>query len=280
MKQSAKQSDFSRDAAMLRDLAVLKPLPSLPDQPPVEAGTVCLSFIDLRFLQERLRDLDLHLFLSGWLDDEEQGLFSRFSLVKRRLEWLGGCMTAKSALLHLAISGDQPLTPPLIPLLPTPSGRPHCARPLFDRHGSPLFFSISHSGNSASAVAAADLPCGIDIQVFSPSLTGIRDRFCVASERKLLQGNPAIASCGRMEQLALLWCAKEAFRKTLPISPPPGFREIELHGVPQSVTEGFHVPMRFTRDGRSLAFTATAWLRDEGAAALTLIANPGGSIHG
>ena len=280
MKNSARQKGVCRSSLMLHHLVTRDLLPALPDHPKVPAEAVCLASINLDELQGNLRDRDLDLILSHWLSTEERTLLSRFSLPKRRIEWLGGRMTAKTALLHLAADDNLPPTPSLLPILPKASGRPFCDRRLFDRHGAPLMFSISHTGNSAMALAVAGFSCGIDIQIVSPTLLGIQEKFCNHPERKGLQLNERVFTLNKTEQLALLWCSKEAFRKSLDVTPLPAFREMELQGRPETVANVLHLPMRFRRNEYCLDFSATAWLQAGAAAALTIIAEPGGSTHG
>ena len=280
MRIATRYPDICGSSFMLHHL-VAKPLPPpLPDESKVVPQALCLASINLDELQENLQDADLDQFLSHWLSPEEQKLYSGFSLTKRRIEWLAGRMTAKTALLHLAGIDNGHDRPSSLSILPSSSGRPFCGQKLFNRHGSPLFFSITHSGNHAIALAAAGYLCGIDIQVVTPSLSTIRGRFCEPMERKSLRKNKRIATLRPTEQLALLWCSKEAFRKTLDIEPMPAFKEMELQGRPRTEKNVFHLPMRFRREEGCFPFFATAWLHNGAAAALTIIAAPGGLSHG
>jgi len=134
-----------------------------------------------------------------------------------------------------------------------------------------LFLSISHSGGHAAALASPAGPCGLDIQQLSPALAGIKERFSTAGERRLLQSCPQFAQLDKIEQLALLWSAKEAFRKALHLSPLPAFLEMRLTARPRPASRAFQLIAEFNRNGQHCDFSVTAWLHNGMAVAVTFI---------
>lgn len=218
--------------------------------------------------------------LNQWLSLAEQKILNRFSLPKRRVEWIGGRLAAKIAIHRLAFNDGNHFLPSQISILPDESGRPKLEENLTDSQRRTIFFSISHSGNQASAIAAGGFYCGLDIQQLSPTLVSIKEKFCNHGERKILQQNNQLAFLDKNEQLALLWCAKESFRKTLTLSPLPEFREATLKSVPLSIKNTFHLPMRFVRKEIKIDYTSVAWLQSDMATSFTILSLGKGAQYG
>lgn len=248
-------------------------LPPLPEKTSaLSANTTALHILGLERLRGLLEQADSAATLDRWLTAEEQRLVTGFTLPKRKLEWLGGRLTAKASLLYL-LTNHAPLPAPnRLAILPDRTGRP-----LLSSQDAPLpaklSFSISHSGGHAATLACLDRPCGLDIQHLSPVLEGIKERFCTAAERRLLQECPQLARHSKIERLALLWSAKEAFRKAMHLSPLPGFLEMLLTAepVPQPEAGAFSLAATFRRNGRQHDFSVTTWLHDNMAMAITIL---------
>ena len=174
---------------------------------PPEGGQISLlDLTQLRPLMEQEAGLK---FLTSLLSPDEARLFAGFTYPKRRLEWLGGRLTAKHCLNRLpTLQKTAPFFYRDYALLPDGHGRPTLAPPP-DLKKIPAL-SISHSRNYAAALATPDGACGIDIQQKSAQLTRVQERF--ASEKELaLPDQPA----SLLTRLGLIWTAKETVKKCL-----------------------------------------------------------------
>ena len=165
-----------------------------------------------------------------WLRPEELLQLDRFSLEKRRREWLGGRVCAKqSLLLHLDLADAKyPLPSPGDCCVENEeSGRPHL---IFTgkRSFEAVEISISHSKNHATALCACR-PCGIDIQHPATNLYKVKERFADSKEEETLTAS--LKSHSPLEQLVMLWSAKEAVKKMLSKNTMPGFHELILHTI-------------------------------------------------
>ena len=84
-------------------------------------------------------------------------------------------------------------------LLRTPNGKPYI-------EGSPLHFSITHSGNIAF-IATANVPVGVDFELIRErNITATLNRFTVREKNYI---------ANRLEKFYENWVAKEAFIKML-----------------------------------------------------------------
>ncbi len=216
-------------------------------------NSMALYCLRLETLRTILEQAEVSTSLDRWLTRGELRLFSGFALPKRRLEWLGGRITAKVSLHNLLGSHAPWLGANRLEILPDRTGRPHLTA-LETALPEKISLSISHSGGHAAALACLDRPCGLDIQQLSPALKGIKERFSTSAERRLLQSCPRLANCNKIEQLALLWSAKEAFRKALPLSPLPGFHEMELTAEPLPQAGAFQLIAGIQPEGTALRF--------------------------
>ncbi len=179
--------------------------------------------------------------MSSWLRPEELLQLDRFSLEKRRREWLGGRICAKqSLLLHLDLAAPPPLpSPGDCRIENEESGRPHLIFTGKKTFG-PVEISISHSKNHATALCACS-PCGIDIQHPATNLYKVKERFADSREEEILTAS--LRSHSPLEQLVMLWSAKEAVKKMLSKNTMPGFHELILHTI-SGIEEGasiFHL---------------------------------------
>lgn len=150
-----------------------------------------------------------------WLTREERERFFSFGGRKRRLEWLGGRVAAKTLLLNGTHAG---LAPQQMAVTTLESGRPAAA--------GVADLSISHSGDFAVALAVTSGRCGVDLQKTTPTVTRVRERFARSGEAEAVG---RMAALGPEEALTLLWCAKEAVRKAA--GDLPGFLEIGIDAL-------------------------------------------------
>lgn len=162
------------------------------------------------------------------LHQTEMNRLLSFSHGKRRLEWLGGRLTAKFALQYC-------FTPPArreAEFEPAKIGisNDSYGRPFFNWLGEAPwscpqipFLSISHSGCFAAAVAA-NTPCGLDLQKIVEKLQHLQTRFASPAEM-------ALGSIyDELVWLGMLWSAKEAVKKCCYADQPTFMDRIQVVG--------------------------------------------------
>lgn len=190
-----------------------------------------MRLLELSCLRETSHQSGEEALCQRWLHREERGKLASLRHWKRRVEWLGGRLCVKEALLACLRSArpaaaDIPASHLRIGALP--SGRPFLnPDPLTGELAAPCI-SISHSGEYAMAVAAA-VPCGIDIQENREALGRVRERFCEPREEELMRHH--LAAMAPSERLTLLWAAKESVKKGVVTGRMPGFLELTLRHV-------------------------------------------------
>ncbi|GEM_PF-2438305 len=201
-----------------------------------------------------------------FLSREEEESLARFSLEKRRREWLGGRLAAKCAVSRL-LGSEKPAWPAI------GIGAAEDGRPLV-RTQPGLHLSISHSGPLAGALAATTA-CGFDLQELTGRLLALRSRFLSRPEEALL-ARELLPRAGTIGALTLLWSAKEAIRKLMPLAPLLGFLEMTLLEVRQEAGgPDPHFSLRFLAE-RSAAgpggeLAVQAWLARNLAWALAVL---------
>ena len=178
--------------------------------------------VDLALLAKEMAERGEEETARHYLSTAENRSFAAFTFAKRKLEWLGGRISAKSAAGHL-LNGSQPVTWRDMEVRADSNGRPY----ILDRDGAGPHISISHSGPLAASIAAEDAFCGIDVQEVKATVVKVRKRFSSTEERALLRNIPPHLA-GPATALSLLWSAKEALRKAVPCLPLLGFQEISL----------------------------------------------------
>ena len=72
-------------------------------------------------------------------------------------------------------------------------------------------FSISHCGDYAAAIISDKKLVGIDVEIITPNIQKVKDKFLNLDELELLQTNQFSES--NIELITLLWSAKEAMYK-------------------------------------------------------------------
>ncbi len=160
------------------------------------------------------------------LSATEQDRYQSFRHPKRQQEWLGGRITAKAAVATLLTTGTRPA--PAATTLVIASD--HAGKPRLELPGlaQTVHLSISHSHNQAVAMASFH-PCGIDLQISTSTAARVKERFTTPAEETLL--TTSLGEHSETMQLTLLWAAKEALRKMMPISPLLGFHDAVLTGI-------------------------------------------------
>lgn len=180
-----------------------------------------LADIDRLLGHKRAREEMLALFSRRELD-----LLDSFNRPKRKREWLGGRLAAKTAVesvLQDKIKGTGTLRE--YEILPDNEYRP---RVTATRRNPMPQVSISHSGDYAVALAQQIHCCGIDIQQRTKRIEKVVSRFATGEEIRLLE--TCFPAQPRLDMLTMIWTAKEAFKKSL-VQQPPGFAHITLYAV-------------------------------------------------
>lgn len=158
------------------------------------------------------------------LSENEIAVWQKYSLAKRRDEYLAGRLAAKIALSELPGNCSSPLLDfSAIQIENFDDGRPYC------RFVTPPpelpEISISHSAAYAAALASYH-PCGIDIQQQQDKLQKLKFRFTNTAEVAELKSHRPHDT--ELALLNLLWTAKEAIRKLFSHLYIPGFLEMLL----------------------------------------------------
>jgi holo-[acyl-carrier protein] synthase len=201
-----------------------------------------LVLINLEKLQRQLTSNDLDP--AAYLAPRELTTYLQFKYQKRQVEWLGGRLAAKQAVLR---AKGQELAGPAMREWPI------CA----DEHGRPFFkslgnnqpsLSISHSHGLALAMTVNERNCGLDLQKISEATIRVKEKFCTRTEERIITSLdlPDKAELGRLSAqtklmplrynnpatgLTLLWSAKEALRKARGGHPLTGFTAMQLTEV-------------------------------------------------
>jgi phosphopantetheinyl transferase len=162
-----------------------------------------------------------------YLAPQELERYHLFKYEKRRIEWLGGRLTAKKAALdHL----DMPVTEGTMrdwSVFADENGRP-----FFNSAADPeISLSISHSHGLASAMVVTGPACGLDIQKVSGATVRVKEKFCNEGEEKILTSFIFTDPDQPATTLTLLWSAKEALRKALGGHPLTGFLVMTLDEI-------------------------------------------------
>ena len=203
----------------------------------------CQTLVKLDDLEEALQNEHTYRYLISLLSLEEKKLFSIFTYPKRRREWLGGRLAAKSAVLQLLQIDSTIKSLPELSILPKENGSPQLSSSLFDEDKLPAL-SISHSNRFAVAMATKATSCGIDIQKISEKTERVADRFSEPDELLLLQNHTPLLNT--QERLTLLWSAKEALKKALLHDQPVIFQGVVLHSM--NVNQHYTLHLHFPND--------------------------------
>ena len=184
---------------------------------------------------EGLADLEDQIHVSEneyaqkYLCTNEHDKYLSFKFQKRKTEWLGGRIAAKKALRALLAELGYLLRPQELEISSTIEGRPLFIKPV--EITETIDISISHSAKYAAALTVKDAVCGLDLQKITQTLHKVQSRFATDAERKILQQHFCFQPYEKSWDLALLWTAKEAFRKSVPTKPLLGFLEVTLESI-------------------------------------------------
>ena len=145
-----------------------------------------------------------------WLSSEEQRHLTRLQVEKRRIDWLLGRWTAKSALRasHFAVGLDP--DPADLTVRQAVDGAPEALlrdRPL------PLTLSISHRGGwGLCALAPEEMQVGCDLELVEARSPAFLEDYFTTQEQIALRAASAVE---RDRVATLLWAAKESALKAL-----------------------------------------------------------------
>jgi phosphopantetheinyl transferase len=202
-----------------------------------------LVLINLEIVRQQLTagELDPAEFLAP----QELATYQRFIYQKRQVEWLGGRLAAKQAILRLTGTPPSAGAMRAWPVRTDEHGRPFIA----SRPPAGLGLSISHSHGLALAMTVAKRECGLDIQKISPATIRVREKFCARPEEQIIttlalpdpDNHPAAG-------LTLLWAAKEALRKARGGHPLTGFTAMALTAAVQPNDQCWLFTLRVGRE--------------------------------
>lgn len=125
------------------------------------------------------------------LSESEVNLIAAIRNPQRKLHWL-----SSRFLLRTMMQTDQ-----FIHLESDSNGKPII-------HNFPVYISISHSSDLSALLISSRMQVGIDIEKIDPKIFRIEHKFLRAEEKE----NLAISN-NKLEQLYVVWCAKEAMYK-------------------------------------------------------------------
>jgi|SRR6185312_10560198 len=145
---------------------------------------------DTEFALWKIEEKAEDLYSQLQLDDHEQAQYSRLSLNKRNLHWLG-----VRVLLRTMLNTSE-----YIDCKIDEHGKPHLVT-------IPYHISLSHSFDYAAVMISRSRPVGIDIEQVRDKVERIADKFMRRSEMEFIGNND------RINQLYACWCAKEAVYK-------------------------------------------------------------------
>jgi phosphopantetheinyl transferase len=192
-----------------------------------------------------------------WLNCNERSYFDRLRFAKRRLDWLGGRLAAKAAVLNLL---QWQTGPQQVEILPDATGQPVVRVSGAPRDAEPIGVTISHSGQIAAAAAYRRSQAGavgLDVERLAPVEPALYQIAFTPEEIRYLEGS---ASPGeRNTRVLRLWTAKEAVLKAI----GRGLRA-SLQSVAVTPPAGEAGPARVTvADGTTRSFLArTALISD------------------
>lgn len=177
----------------------------------------CAAVVDLKALANALEEEVLQeCLLPG-----ERARLARFALRKRQLEWLGGRLAVKKALIDADRIRNNQSEWRDWTIANAAGGRPYAVRKTTLLREAPAI-SISHSGRYACGIAGLT-QCGVDLQEIRSMITTVRQRFVSHDEQALLASAENRYEGSEQEWLTLLWSVKEAVRKCADQHPLPGF---------------------------------------------------------
>lgn len=160
------------------------------------------------------------------LREGEERLYNTFVAESRQKQWL-----AYRILIRELLKPDE------FPVEYDVSGKPYLA-------GSDFHISVTHTDDLAAVIISRHARVGIDIEKIKPRIEKVRDKFINPKEDRL------IGKDRELEQLTLVWCAKEALYKVYG-KRNLDFRENIFVSVPAEARTQFKAGMQFTAEIRN-----------------------------
>ena len=108
-------------------------------------------------------------------------------------------------------------------------------------------FSISHCGNFAAAIISSEHRVGVDIEMVTPRIVSISNKFLNENEKRLLQNWEQISQL-HLELTTVLWSAKESIFKWHSLGDVDFKKHIRLNGpVNMKASEWIDLPFVFDK---------------------------------
>jgi 4'-phosphopantetheinyl transferase len=187
------------------------------------------------WLAARLEQLPTGL---DWLSGEEKSHLARFSVEKRRNDWLLGRWTAKSALLAAPLSLVAGADPADLTVRQAPDGAPQA---LLSGHLLPLTLSISHRrGWGICALVNREMLLGCDLELVEARSRAFLQDYFTLEEREAL----ADPGTDRDRCATLGWAAKESALKALRTGLRADTRRIRVAMPPRPDATGAWTPLK------------------------------------
>jgi phosphopantetheinyl transferase len=123
------------------------------------------------------------------LKEDEEALFRTFVAESRKKQWL-----AYRILVRRLIEPED------FPVEYDAMGKPYLA-------GSSYHISVTHTDNLAAVIISRNRKVGIDTEKIKPRIEKVKDKFLNDGELSLINKG------SELEQMTLVWCAKEALYK-------------------------------------------------------------------
>ena len=197
--------------------------------------------------------------LEAWLTEKERAAFARFTVPKRRADWLLGRWAAKRAFV---LSGEAAREEE-VSVLATPSGAPEA---FVGWRPSPLALSLTHShGVAVAALGPPGARVGIDLEkIEERPVSFLGDWFTGAEQVFALSAAPPALGA------TLVWSAKEAVMKALRegLRIPPKSVEVAPEAGP---SDGAWRPFAARGPGEA---AWTGWWRELDGFVLSGVADP------
>ncbi len=210
-QQEIMSAFLARPDKALYDTILSTPWPQFVSHLPSSREFRCCRIFgtgDERRLQALIHSVFNHRELEVWL--------RLAGPEKRRQEWLLGRLAAKDAVrLFLKDQYQLKVSPADIEITTDEHGRPVAGGELIGKLGCRLTLSISHSGESAVAVAGIcgdHLGVGVDMEHIDQNHEELEKLTLSSKEQTLLTAVPAAK---RKEWFLRCWCAKEAVAKAV-----------------------------------------------------------------
>lgn len=170
---------------------------------------LAMALVDLESLRSLLAREGAAV-LSDLLSAEEIGQVEGFAHNKKRVEWAGGRLAAKSAAAGLLGRTGPP--PRALRVEVSAGSAPRLQFPAPADGVRPPVISITHSHGTAAALASREGRLGLDVELIDESLFETMEGFCGPGERDILK---YVLGVSDAEILTRLWTIKESALKAV-----------------------------------------------------------------